>query len=104
MRCAALMKRTRDTSAAPRDAGYPSTVAGGHAMNAVGLESTLTCPACHHSKIETMPNDACQWFHGCEGCHTVLRPTPGDCCVYCSDGTVPCPPVQEHGRQGGCCG
>jgi hypothetical protein len=24
-----------------------------------------------------------------------LRPKAGDCCVFCSYGTVPCPPVQE---------
>nr|WP_299019146.1 GDCCVxC domain-containing (seleno)protein [uncultured Tepidimonas sp.] len=31
------------------------------------------------------------------------RPRPGDCCVYCSYGTSPCPPVQASGRTG-CCG
>ncbi|MFN3988266.1 MAG: GDCCVxC domain-containing (seleno)protein [Rhodocyclaceae bacterium] len=30
-----------------------------------------------------------------------MRPKPGDCCVFCSWGTVACPPVQA-GR--GCCG
>lgn len=57
-------------------------------MNAVILESTLTCPACGYAKTQTMPTDACQWFYECEQCHTVLRPKPGDCCVYCSYGTV----------------
>lgn len=41
-----------------------------------------------------MPTDACQWFHECKGCGTVLRPKPGDCCVFCSYGTVQCPPIQ----------
>lgn len=58
-------------------------------------ESTLTCPECGHSKTEVMPMDACQWFYECEQCHTVLKPKPGDCCVFCSYGTVPCPPIQE---------
>lgn len=31
-------------------------------MNAVILESKLTCPECGHTKLETMPTDACQWF------------------------------------------
>jgi hypothetical protein len=66
------------------------------------LESTLTCPLCGHIKTETMPTDACQWFYECEGCHELLKPKPGDCCVFCSYGTVPCPPIQEHGR-GHCC-
>lgn len=74
-------------------------------MSAVILESALTCPVCSHTKTEIMPTDACQWFYECEQCHTVLKPMPGDCCVYCSYGTVPCPPIQEHGKNSGnCCG
>jgi hypothetical protein len=67
------------------------------------LASTLTCPECGHSKAETMPTDSCQWFYDCEGCHAVLKPKAGDCCVYCSYGTVSCPPVQASGAKG-CCG
>jgi transcription elongation factor Elf1 len=26
------------------------------------LQSTLTCPACGHVEVETMPADACQFF------------------------------------------
>ena len=72
-------------------------------MTDIVLESTLRCPACGHEKTERMPTDACQWFYECEACHAVLRPQPGDCCVYCSYGSVPCPPVQASGRTG-CCG
>ena len=63
-------------------------------MDAVVLQSTLTCPECGHVKDETMPTDACLWFYQCEGCNTVLRPKAGDCCVYCSYGTIKCPPMQ----------
>lgn len=66
------------------------------------LISILTCPECGYSKAETMPTDSCQWFYDCEGCGTVLKPKPGDCCVYCSYGTVACPPVQATGSKG-CC-
>ena len=59
------------------------------------LESTLTCPECGHIKTEPMPTDACQWFYECEHCLVVLTPKPGDCCVYCSFGTEPCPPQQQ---------
>lgn len=65
-------------------------------MTTVTAKSTLTCPLCGHAKAETMPTDACQWFYECEQCHTMLKPKPGDCCVYCSYGTVPCPPIQER--------
>lgn len=68
-------------------------------MSAVILESTLTCPVCGHARTETMPTDACQWFYECGQCHTVLKPKPGDCCVYCSWGTVPCPPIQMQGKK-----
>ena len=50
-----------------------------------------------------MPTDACQFFYECDACKALLRPLPGDCCVFCSYGTVPCPPVQEHGKTGHCC-
>lgn len=49
-----------------------------------------------------MPVDACQWFYECESCHAILRPRPGDCCVFCSWGDVPCPPVQLA-TDTGCC-
>ncbi|WP_299153780.1 GDCCVxC domain-containing (seleno)protein [uncultured Tateyamaria sp.] len=61
----------------------------------VVLESILTCPSCGHVETETMPTDACQWFYECKACNIVLKPLQGDCCVYCSYATVPCPPIQE---------
>lgn len=66
----------------------------------VQLVSTLTCPECGTVREEVMPETSCQWFYECTGCKTVLRPKPGDCCVFCSYGTVPCPPIQEGGT---CC-
>ncbi|MCG6903991.1 MAG: hypothetical protein LJE68_15055 [Rhodobacter sp.] len=65
------------------------------------LGSLLTCPVCSATWSETMPTDACLYFYECKSCHTVLRPKPGDCCVFCSFGTVPCPPIQDGA---GCCG
>ena len=61
---------------------------------AVILESTLTYPHCGTAKTETMPTNACLFFYECTGCKVLLRPKPGDCCVFCSFGTVPCPPIQ----------
>ncbi|MDI5891640.1 GDCCVxC domain-containing (seleno)protein [Halomonas rhizosphaerae] len=58
-------------------------------------ESILTCPECGHMTTESMPTDACQYFHECEACHRLLKPRPGDCCVFCSYGSLPCPPVQQ---------
>jgi len=58
------------------------------------LKSTITCPHCGHRQIEQMPTKACQFFWDCPGCGEVLKPKEGDCCVFCSYGTVPCPPIQ----------
>jgi hypothetical protein len=57
--------------------------------------STITCPICGTAKAETMPIDACLFFYECTACGALLRPKPGDCCVFCSYGSVPCPPIQQ---------
>jgi len=59
------------------------------------LQSTLTCPICGWTGVENMPVDTCQFFYECSGCGGVLRPKVGDCCVFCSYGTTPCP-SQQH--------
>ncbi len=69
-------------------------------ISIVALNSVLTCPKCGHAKQEIMPTDACQFFYECESCRALLRPKPGDCCVFCSFGSIKCPPVQ---RQKSCC-
>ena len=66
----------------------------------VELKSTITCPKCGHKKDEIMPTNACEFFYECENCKTRLRPLEGDCCVYCSYGSVKCPPIQVGT---GCC-
>lgn len=66
----------------------------------IELRSKITCPKCGHIEIETMPTDACQFFYECKGCGELLRPIQGDCCVFCSFGTVACPPVQEARQKG----
>jgi len=58
--------------------------------------SVITCPECGHQTIEQMPTDACQHFYVCKGCGEKLKPKPGDCCVFCSYGSVRCPLVQAQ--------
>ena len=48
------------------------------------LETTLTCPSCGAPNRATMPTDACQFFYKCGSCRQIIRPKPGDCCVFCS--------------------
>jgi hypothetical protein len=64
------------------------------------LQSMLTCPTCGHTTLEEMPLDSCRFFHECVRCHTLMRPKAGDCCVFCSYGSVKCAPVQSQGL---CC-
>ncbi|MFB6307029.1 MAG: GDCCVxC domain-containing (seleno)protein [Flavobacteriales bacterium] len=69
--------------------------------NEINTKTTITCPECGKSKEEEMPTDACQFFYECKNCHEVIKPKKGDCCVFCSYATVPCPPMQK-GED--CCG
>ncbi|MFI5241685.1 MAG: GDCCVxC domain-containing (seleno)protein [Gemmatimonadales bacterium] len=55
------------------------------------LRSAITCPHCARVEELAVPIDACLFFHECAACHVMLRPKAGDCCVFCSYGTVPCP-------------
>ena len=61
------------------------------------LSCTLTCPECGQQSTEEMPTDACVYFYECSYCHALLKPKAGDCCVFCSYGTVVCPPKQRPG-------
>ena len=58
------------------------------------LQSVITCPNCGQHAEETMPTNACLFFYECSRCGATLKPKTGDCCVFCSYGSVPCPPVQ----------
>jgi hypothetical protein len=66
----------------------------------IQIQSIITCPECDYRKEESMSKDACQYFYECRQCKTILKPKPGDCCVFCSYGNVRCPPVQEGNN---CC-
>lgn len=71
--------------------------------SAIILESVVTCPDCSEEHPETMPIDACQLIYECPGCGAMLRPRPGDCCIYCSYGSMICPPMQIASSER-CCG
>ena len=58
--------------------------------------STITCPVCNFQETLLMPEDSCQFFYECPRCKTLLKPKPGDCCVFCSYGDIPCPPIQMN--------
>ncbi|MBI1201902.1 MAG: hypothetical protein GC182_05245 [Rhodopseudomonas sp.] len=59
------------------------------------LESVITCPQCGAARTEAMPLDACRFFYTCTNCGARLRPKEGACCVFCSYGSIACPPKQS---------
>ncbi len=59
---------------------------------------TLRCPRCGGEAKEEMPAGACVFFYECAHCGALLRPKPGDCCVYCSYGDRVCPSRQAEQR------
>lgn len=60
----------------------------------IATRSVITCPKCGGRAEEEMTTDACLYFYECTSCSSLLRPRPGDCCVFCSFGSVRCPPIQ----------
>ena len=64
-------------------------------VHPIHTHATLTCPVCGTPTEAEMPTDACQFFWACPACGEVSRPKPGDCCVFCSYGDAPCPPIQR---------
>ena len=71
-------------------------------MSGLVLRGTLTCPSCGGASAEDMPTDACLFFWDCPHCGAKLKPLKGDCCVFCSYGDIPCPPIQADRRGCGC--
>lgn len=61
----------------------------------VKTSARITCPLCGAESHESMPANACQRYYLCSGCGEMLRPKPGDCCVFCSYADTLCPPKQE---------
>lgn len=63
-------------------------------MPAVINVSIITCPVCGFAKAELMPARSCAIAYRCTACGIDLWPAEGDCCVYCTYGSVPCQAVQ----------
>ena len=58
--------------------------------------ATIRCPMCGVESPGEMPGDACVYFWECPACQAVVRPRPGDCCVFCSYGSARCPPSRNR--------
>jgi hypothetical protein len=59
-------------------------------------QTVVTCPSCGFHREETMPEAPSTYFYTCTNCGKVLKPIFGDCCVFCSYGTMMCPTEQRR--------
>jgi len=62
----------------------------------IARQTVVTCPSCGFRREETMPEAQSPYFYTCTHCSKVLKPIFGDCCVFCSYGTVICPTEQRR--------
>jgi hypothetical protein len=60
------------------------------------LVCSLTCPSCAATFSTDMPETETVDELACPSCGTVVVPDPGECCVFCSHGTMPCPIAQSE--------
>lgn len=75
----------------------PTFQTGGDAHESVGAFNVVPIgrePATGQARFGELRRDA---LKGLEG------PKPGDCCVFCSYGKVPCPSMQAYGKPNDCC-
>ncbi|MGZ3678430.1 MAG: GDCCVxC domain-containing (seleno)protein [Ktedonobacterales bacterium] len=66
----------------------------------VVTRSVVQCARCGDEREVTMPSAYCQIVYECQRCGARLSPKAGDCCVFCSYGSVPCPSMQVGARGG----
>ncbi len=59
------------------------------------LKSVIKCPVCKYKKELPVPSNSCLFVYECEECNARLTPKNGDCCVFCSYGSVSCPESQK---------
>ena len=69
-------------------------------MTEIIYKSKIKCPYCGFVKEEEMPSDRCVYFYVYTNCNKIIKPNIGDCCVFCSYGSVKCPPIQKNKK---CC-
>ena len=64
-------------------------------MTTVRCDTSITCPACQHTGRLTLREGIRHDVLWCPVCGAKLTPPPGECCVPCAYGTLPCLPVQR---------
>ena len=63
--------------------------------HSVILETVMTCPSCHAKEKQTMWPHFIESVFVCNKCNKPHLQIPDRCCIYCSYGSIECPPIQE---------
>jgi len=63
-------------------------------MKNITTKSKIKCPYCGFESEEEMPLYYSVYFYECRACKKILKLKEGECCVFCSYGSVKCPPKQ----------
>ncbi|MES2587220.1 MAG: GDCCVxC domain-containing (seleno)protein [Pseudomonadota bacterium] len=58
--------------------------------------SKITCPICLAAETLALPKGSSQHLYRCQSCKTILRPKSGDCCIFCSFGSVDCSSSEKN--------
>jgi len=67
------------------------------AVASITLESVITCPRCG-TRSGAHARGRLPVVYECGACRSLLKPKAGDCCVFCSYGSVPVPARQSAVR------
>jgi hypothetical protein len=59
-------------------------------------ECIIKCPHCKAEQETLMPNNSNQIAFVCSACRKTMLIAEGDCCVFCSYGSIKCLPKQAN--------
>jgi hypothetical protein len=66
------------------------------AVNTPSINSVITCPHCEASELLQIPAGSSQRFYRCQACDGILKIQSGDCCIFCSFGSIGCTSSEQN--------
>ncbi|WP_286298636.1 GDCCVxC domain-containing (seleno)protein [Polynucleobacter sp. TUM22923] len=58
--------------------------------------SLITCPCCQETQMLEVQEGLSQQFYRCPSCATLLKTDSGDCCIFCSYGSLTCSNPEQN--------
>ena len=65
----------------------------------INLKTVITCQSCGMAEEIMMHPKLPEQKFVCKKCSAELLAQAGECCVFCSYGSVKCPPIQEIAKR-----